>query len=446
MELKVSTPLEAQTLAGMEKDLSVADIKYFRTVTRRYLQMLRHEEPSENDSELKKEVWGSVKDILGDIALKNVDSAPSSGGWLSMLSWGGGSTKKEDPRWEETPGEVAYVVGWTSSEDELSNTSLPQSSPRLNSTSLDALAASSDSFATSEGKSSFDPRTSDASARSRRTKTSERSDRETLPESPQSYDVMAAKPLEFGINHISPYPTNADESIFVDIRMLKGSLTLRRGHHEHHTPLASIAFNGLHPVFRLFKQPHETDAPYTWVLESTLANMIVTDESLPNSKFKKIVQAPRPAADGRASTINYDDSPDTADFDVPELWENPLLFASVAQLAPKTGYNRRIEIRLEESLIFYHRRFVEEIVRFFKPPDKHETLNALFDAMMEATRVLASETIDSLMTAEAPMSRSALEFAITETRATLIEAHLKAPLIIFPEEYDPLPATPSFSS
>jgi len=422
----------------MEKDLSVTDIKYFRTLTRRYLQMLRHEEPSENDSELKKEVWGLVKDILGDIALKDVDSAPSSSGWLSMLSWGGGSTKKEGPRWEETPGEVAYVVGWINSEDELANTSPPQSLLQVDSIPLDVLAASSDSFAamTSEDKTSLDFRSSEASARSRRTKSSERSERETLPESPESYHVMAAKRLEFGINHISPYPTSAKEFLFIDIRMLKGSLTLRRGHYEGHTPLASIAFNGLRPVFRYFTSPDETDSPSTWALQSTLANLIVTDESLPTSKFKKIVQAPRPAADGRASTIKYERPPNKADFDASALWENPLLFTSVAQLDPKTGYKQRVEIRLDETLIFYHRRFLEEIVRFFKPPAKEETLTALFNAMMEATREYASETMDSLRTAEALMSRSVLEFAITEKMGTLIEAHLKAPLVIFPEEYD----------
>ena len=95
----------------------------------------------------------------------------------------------------------------------------------------------------------------------------------------------------------------------------------------------------------------------------------------------------------------------------------------------------RVEIRLEESLIFYHRQFVEEIARFFRPPDKHETLNALFDAMMEATKEYASETMDNLRTAEAPLTRSALEFAITETRANIIQLDLKAPLIIFPEKY-----------
>ena len=95
----------------------------------------------------------------------------------------------------------------------------------------------------------------------------------------------------------------------------------------------------------------------------------------------------------------------------------------------------RVEMRLEESLIFYHRQFVEEIVRFFKPPDKHETLNALFDAMMEATKEYASETMDSLFVADQPMSRGALEFAITETRPNIIELNLKAPLIIFPEKY-----------
>ena len=445
-ELKISTPVEAQTLAAMEKELNVADIKVFRTVTRRYLQMLRHEEPPlDTESELKREVWALVKDTLGDIATKDVDSAPSTGGWLSMFSWGGTSTKKEDPRWEETAGEVAYVVGWTNSEDELSNPTSPLQSPRheVDLSHLDAQAVSSDSVpAASEARPAtpkipFDSKGAETSSISRTTQLPTRSNgSDRLPESPQSYAVIAAKPLAFGIDHISPYPTNANEFILLDIRMLKGSLTLRRGRNDHHAPLASATFNGFRPLFRLFTSPHEENAPPTWVFTSTLAKLLVTDESLPTSKFKKIVQAPRPPVDdGRASTATIDaHPPDPVAFDSPDLWENPLLFLNAAQLAPKTGYDKRVEIRLEESLIVYHRAFVEEIVRFFKPPDKHETLNALFDAMMEATREYASETMDNLRTAEAPMSRSALEFAITESRANLIEMHLKAPLVIIPEE------------
>jgi vacuolar protein sorting-associated protein 13A/C len=249
---------------------------------------------------------------------------------------------------------------------------------------------------------------------------------------------MAAKPLVYGIEHVSPFPANADEFLFLDIRMIKGSLTLRRGHYEGHKPLASIAFNGFRPIFRLFSlQGSEGVAGSTWTLKSTLAKLIVTDESLPASRFKKIVQAPRPPADGHALTTDLDD-PEPNDFENKELWDTPLLEVNAAQLGPKTGYDKRIEINLEESLIFYHRGFVEEIAQFFKPPDKHETLNALFDAMMEATREYANETLEGLRTAEAPMTRSALEFAITESRNNLIEMHLKAPLVIFPEEY-PLP-------
>jgi len=362
-----------------------------------------------------------------------------------MFSWGGGSAKKEDPRWEESAGEVAYVVGWTHSEDELSSSPSPLQSPRreVHSSLMDAQAASSDSVPATPEARPATPKTSiglkipETSFRPRTTQPSTQNNRsDRLPESPQSYAVMAAKPLAFGIDHISPYPTNANEFLLLDIRMLKGSLTLRRGRNEHHTPLASITFNGFRPLFRLFTFPNEENAPPTWVFTSTLAKLLVTDESLPTSNFKKIVQAPRPSVDdGRASVVKVDeDLLVPAAFDSPDLWENPLLSLNAAQLSPKTGYDKRVEIRLEESLIFYHKGFVEEIVRFFKPPDKHQTLNALFDAMMEATKEYASETMDSLRTAEAPMSRTALEFAITESRANLIEMHLKAPLIIFPEE------------
>lgn len=435
-ELEIATPTEKQSLLTMEKELSVPDIKWFRTITRRYLQMLRHETESDTDSQVKRDTWELVRKHLGDFATKDLDTAPSSGGWLSMLSWGGSTAKKEDPRWEENAEEVGYVLGWQTPDDETSTESVEsQDHQVLPSVVAPELVAESvpdpvfdSSVSMPESKQSLEVRPPTDVMNT------------TLPAAPQSYATFATKPLSFGIKHISPYPSNADEFLLVDVRLLKGSLTLRHGQHQgpnSNKPLAAISFNGFRPKLRVFMQPTEPNAPPTWLFTSTLAKLIVTDESNPLSKFKKIVQAPRPAADGSASVVDLDEIDVSTDFDDPELWNNPLLSLNAAQLSPKTGFNMRVEIRLEESLIFYHRQFVEEIVRFARPPDKHETLNALFDAMMEATKEYANETMDNLRTAEAPLTRSALEFAITETRANIIQLDLKAPLIIFPEKYPP---------
>lgn len=379
--------------------------------------MLRHETELDDDSEVKKGAWQLVREHLGDFATKDLDTVPSSGGWLSMIPWGSSTAKKEDPRWEESSEEVGLVMGW-SSEDAVKDhqpAAHGTESPKSDSKSGESTSPQDTPLISTDPKA-------------------------TRKLTPLSYSAVAAKPLTFGIEHVSPYPTNADTFIEIDVRLLKGSLTLRRGQHrglDSNKTIAAITFNGFRPVFRTFTQPLEPNAPPTWEFTSTLTKLLVTDESNPLSRFKKIVQAPRPTGkvDGSAVVIEAEDLGTAVDFDSPELWSNPLLSLNAAQLSSKTGYNMRVEIHLEESLIFYHRQFVEEIVRFFKPPDKHETLNALFDAMMEATKEYANETMDSLRTVEQPMTRSALEFAITETRANLIELNLKAPLIIFPEKY-----------
>jgi hypothetical protein len=357
-----------------------------------------------------------------------------------MIPWGGASAKKEDPRWEENADEVGYVMGWQNSEDE--DTASTESAPPRTSTEGSPERTSEANSRPETPKLSSDGNMRESTELTRPSSASPRDANSKLPQAPLSYAEVAAKPFTFGIEHVSPRPSNADNLLLVDVRLLKGSLTLRRGQHhgkESNKTLAAITFNGFRPIFRTFTQPNEKNAPPTWEFTSKLAKLLVTDESNPLSKFKKIVQAPRPAGntDGSASIIDTNDSNTPVDFDDPALWDNPLLSLNAAQLPPKSGYNMRVEIRLEESLIFYHRSFVEEIVRFFKPPDKHETLNALFDAMMEATKEYATETMDSLRTAEQPLTRSALEFAITETRANIIELNLKAPLIIFPEKYNP---------
>jgi hypothetical protein len=420
----------------MEKELSMADIKWFRTITRRYLQMLRHEEEKEDDPTVKKEAWSLVRQHLGDFATKDLDTAPSSGGWLSMIPWSGHGAKKEDPRWEENADEVGYVMGWQNPDDDVSST---DSAPVRTSTESSPERTSEANSRPETPKIAADSNLRESAELTRPSSAIPNAESKS-PEAPLSYAEVAAKPFTFGIEHISPRPYNADNVLLVDVRLLKGSLTLRRGQHQgkdSNKTLAAITFNGFRPIFRTFTQPNEKNAPPTWEFTSKLAKLLVTDESNPLSRFKKIVQAPRPAGniDGSASIIDTNDSNTPVDFEDPALWDNPLLSLNAAQLPPKSGYNMRLEMRLEESLIFYHRTFVEEIVRFFKPPDKHETLNALFDAMMEATKEYATETMDNLRTAEQPLTRSALEFAITERRANIIELNLKAPLIIFPEKY-----------
>ena len=378
--------------------------------------MLRHEKESPDDPPIRKELWGMVKAHLGDFATKDLNTAPSSGGWLSVLPWGSSSSKKEDPRWEESTDEVNYVMGWESPDEEQKS----QKSPSRES-DHDLHTDGDNGEKTSRISSDVTDRDSTDIVR----------DRGKLPDAPLSYADVAAKPLNFGIEHVPSRPSSGDVTLHLDLRLLKGSLTLRRGAHARVMPnstLADITFSGFRPIFRMYTQPQEPNASPTWEFTSKLARLTVTDESNPSSKFKKIVQAPRPSESVLEMTTEEE-----VDFEDAALWNNPLLLLNAAKLSPKTGYNMRVEIRLEESLIFYHREFVEEIARFFKPPDKHETLNALFDSMMEATKEYASEAMDSLRTAEQPMTRSALEFAINETKANIIELSLKAPLIIFPE-------------
>jgi Repeating coiled region of VPS13 len=334
-------------------------------------------------------------------------------------------------------------LGWINLDQEGSSTggsqtvppATPHATPHEGATeSITGSQVSLRSFVTGDQPSS------DASSRSSGEASIEaQRQKQELPKAPQSYESFASKSLSFGIKHIPSFPSSADVFLLVDLRLAKGSLTLRRRHNQTDSnhPLAAIKFTGFRPIFRTFTMPNEPNALPTWEFTSKLSKLIVIDESHPMSKFKKIVQAPRPAADGSAPLVVDSDDSSPVDFDDPALWRNPLFSLNAAQLSPKTGFNLRVDMRLEESLIFYHRRFVEEIVRFFKPPDKHETLNALFDAMMEATKEYASEKIENLRTADAPTTRSALEFAVTETLPNIIQLDLKAPLVIFPEEYLP---------
>lgn len=81
-----------------------------------------------------------------------------------------------------------------------------------------------------------------------------------------------------------------------------------------------------------------------------------------------------------------------------------------------------IDMRLKSMEIVYNPRFVQEVVRFFKPPKTHmESIGALMDQAGEAVEGIRKQT------------RAGLEFALQEHKTINANLDLQAPLIIVPD-------------
>ena len=82
-----------------------------------------------------------------------------------------------------------------------------------------------------------------------------------------------------------------------------------------------------------------------------------------------------------------------------------------------------LTVRMRYMEIIYHRGYIEEVVRFFKPPASQlESVSALVDAASETLEGIRKET------------RAGLEFALQNHRTVDLQVDMNAPIIIIPED------------
>lgn len=189
----------------------------------------------------------------------------------------------------------------------------------------------------------------------------------------------------------------------VTAKLDKGSFILRQEPHGKQVDMISISFDNFSAD--IVQRPDNLEAAMS------LGSMAVFDRTRPNSKHSQVVSvkvdetcqqkaienkegeteldaalAPKPKELNEQSTVDEQSS-----FFYVKFEQNPL------DERADTG----LTVRLRYMEIFYHRGYIEEIFRFFKPPASQlESVSALVD--------VASETLEGLR----KETRAGLEFAL----------------------------------
>lgn len=190
-----------------------------------------------------------------------------------------------------------------------------------------------------------------------------------------------------------------------------GSFTLKRDVHGQAAEVLSLYFDAFKAKF--------LQRPDSMLAELSLGGLRVNDGTTANSLYPQIVrvkdspQYQEPTAIMESVTADSESSIDP--FFQLQFEQNPL--DERADLAVTT--------KLKSMEVIYNPNFVVEIVRFFKPPERHmDSIYALMDT--------AGATVESIR----QQTRAGLEFALEEHKTIDAKLDLQAPLIIIPQDIE----------
>lgn len=209
------------------------------------------------------------------------------------------------------------------------------------------------------------------------------------------------------------------ESIKLQIEssLRTGSFTLKRDPHGEAREILSLMFDNF--------QAKALQRPDSFLADLSLGGLCVNDGSIKDSLFPQIVNFK-----GSASQISQkfienisteDETPEEKKAKEKETEE--ALFHLVFEQNPLDGSaDSALTMKIKSLEVIYNPLFVVEVVKFFKPPERHlESIGALMET--------AGATVEGLR----KQTRAGLEFALEEHKTLNANLDIHAPLIIIPE-------------
>ncbi|KAH7135967.1 hypothetical protein B0J11DRAFT_425934 [Dendryphion nanum] len=204
----------------------------------------------------------------------------------------------------------------------------------------------------------------------------------------------------------------------VNLSLRTGSFTLKRDPHGKSENILRLLFDSFSTTFL-----QRTDSMFAKV---ALEGMRLYDGTTEGSLFPQIITikdaAPVPD-DQRIEELNDDETTkeeDGEDGDEPK--EDPFFQLSFEKNPLDGSADTALTMKLKALEFVYNPRFVEEVAKFFKPPERHmESIGALMET--------AGATVEGIR----QQTRAGLEFALTEHKTINAQLDLQAPLIIIPD-------------
>ncbi|KAL9115085.1 MAG: hypothetical protein Q9227_000879 [Pyrenula ochraceoflavens] len=203
----------------------------------------------------------------------------------------------------------------------------------------------------------------------------------------------------------------------VESSLRSGSFTLKRDPHGKATEMLKFVFDNF--------RAKALQRPDSFLADVALGGLRVYDGTVEESLFPQIVRvkdsAPQPkdeeaAKDGEGDAMQPDDEK-TAKQDEDSLFhlvfENHPLDESA---------DTAVTLKLKSVEVIYNPQFIVEVVKFFRPPERHmESIGALLET--------AGATVEEIR----QQTRAGLEFALEEHKTVNANLDIQAPLVIVPE-------------
>lgn len=204
----------------------------------------------------------------------------------------------------------------------------------------------------------------------------------------------------------------------VQASLKTGSFTLKRDPHGANKKILSLLFDTFKA--RVLQRPDSVFG------ELSLGGLRLYDGTTEGSLYPQIIRvknaAPTPGAETNRIEELGDEGAELEDVQNETDPNNPFFRASFEQNPLDQSADSAVTIKMRSMEIIYNPRFIEEIYRFFKPPERHmESIGALMES--------ASATVEGLR----QQTRAGLEFALEEHKTVNAKLDLQAPLIIIPE-------------
>lgn len=201
----------------------------------------------------------------------------------------------------------------------------------------------------------------------------------------------------------------------VEMSLRTGSFTLKRDPHGKSTEILRLLFDSL-----TTKALKRTDSIYG---EFSLESMRLYDGTTEGSLYPEIItikDAPESPSGPRIKDVDEKNESDDEEGDSTK--EDPFFYLSFENNPLDGSADTALTAKLKAMEIMYNPKFLVEIAKFFKPPERHmESIGALMET--------AGATVEGIR----QQTRAGLEFALEEHKSINAQLDLQAPLIIIPD-------------
>ncbi|KAL4976672.1 hypothetical protein BDW66DRAFT_134541 [Aspergillus desertorum] len=202
----------------------------------------------------------------------------------------------------------------------------------------------------------------------------------------------------------------------VNAGLKAGSLTLIRGPHGNANEVMKFVFDNF--------RAKALQRPDSFFLDLDLGGLRVYDGTTEGTLYPQIVKVKDslPEPKHRLSQISS-----SGDFDSEEIAddledEDSLFHLQLEQNPLESDADSVVKVKLKSIEVIYNPKFIVEITRFFRPPERHmESIGAILDS--------AGATVEGIR----QQTRAGLEFALQEHKKVDAQFDVHAPLIIVPE-------------